>query len=334
MDDKKNKIYTLDDIAKQLGVSKTTVSRSISGKGRISKQTRERVLQFINEHDYAPNIMAKGLAQKKTFNIALAMPIDLVISDLPFFQKCTNGICQVAAENDYDVILFRTNGVDLAHLKRILKNKKADGIILMRTLVHDRFIHLLKQESIPFVTIGSSDDSDVTHIDNDHTGLCKTLTEFLLSKGLKRFALIGGSMDYYVNKSRFRGFSEAINEQPTKIIHKDFLDIIKKPQIVKAVDDALKFEMDCIVCMDDCICLRVIDRLTELSVKIPDDISVATFYTNMLLENINPIITGLEFNDYLLGEVASQILIDKLNGAQVEDYISTDCRLIIGKSTI
>ena len=334
MTEKKGKIYTLDDIAKNLGVSKTTVSRSISGKGRIGKETRERVLQFIKDHEYTPNIMAKGLAQQKTFNIALAMPADLAISDLPFFQKCTNGICQIAAENDYDVILFRTNGTDLSQLKRILNNKKADGIILMRTLVHDRFIHLLRQKSIPFVAIGSSEDEDVTHVDNDHSGLCKTLTEFLLSKGLQRFVLIGGCMEYYVNKSRLKGFLEAINEQTKKISHIDFLDVTKEQQIVKAVDDALEFRADCIICMDDYICLRVITRLAELSVKIPEDISVVTFYTNMLLENINPIITGLEFDDYKLGEVACQVLINKFNGEHVEDYISTDCRLIIGKSTI
>jgi len=333
MRDKDDSIYTLDDIARELGVSKTTVSRSISGKGRIGDQTRERVLRFIEEHNYTPNIVAKGLAQQKTYNIALAMPTDLAISDLPFFQECTNGICQIAAENDYDVILFRTDGSDLTQIKRILSSQKADGIILTRTLVHDRFIQLLKQKNIPFVTIGSSEDMDVTHVDNDHAGLCKTLTEFLLSKDLNKFALIGGRMDYYVNKSRYKGFCDAINEQQPKIRHQDFLNITKEPQIIKAVDDAVKNKFDCIVCMDDYICLRVIARLVELSVKVPDDISLVTFYTNMLLENNNPIITGLEFNDYSLGEVACQILINKLNGEPAEDYLSTDCRLIIGGST-
>ena len=60
------KIYTIDDIAHELGVSKTTVSRAISGKGRIGQMTRERVLKFIEEHDYRPNVLARGLAQKKT----------------------------------------------------------------------------------------------------------------------------------------------------------------------------------------------------------------------------------------------------------------------------
>ena len=64
METEEKKVYTIDDIARELGVSKTTVSRTISGKGRIGQATRERVLEFIEKHDYRPNVMAKGLAQK------------------------------------------------------------------------------------------------------------------------------------------------------------------------------------------------------------------------------------------------------------------------------
>ena len=332
MDEEKQNVITIDDIAKKLGVSKTTVSRSISGKGRIGKETRERVLQFIKEHDYKPNILAKGLAQNRTYNIGLAMPEDLAIGDLPFFQQCTNGICQIAADNDYDVILFRTNGTDLAQLKRIVNNHKADGIILTRTLVDDYFIRMLKQKGMPFVTIGSSKDADVTHADNDHAHACKTLAEFLLNKGITKFALIGGNLAYYVNTSRLSGFQSAVAEYSGKIICKEYLNLQRDPQIIKAVDDALNDGVDCIVCMDDYICLRVISRLAELSVQIPDEVSVATFYSSILIENNNPVITGLEFNAFDLGGIACQMLIDKLNGETVNDFMSTDYRLIVGKS--
>ena len=71
METEEKKIYTIEDIARELGVSKTTVSRAISGKRRISQATRDRVRAFIKEHDYRPNVVAKGLAQRKTYNIAL-----------------------------------------------------------------------------------------------------------------------------------------------------------------------------------------------------------------------------------------------------------------------
>ena len=105
MEPKEKKVYTIDDIARELGVSKTTVSRAISGKGRIGQTTREKVLSFIEEHDYRPNVMAKGLAQRKTFNLALLLPKDYAITEFPFFKDCMQGICEMASSHDYDVII-------------------------------------------------------------------------------------------------------------------------------------------------------------------------------------------------------------------------------------
>lgn len=68
--------YTIADIARELGVSKTTVSRAISGKGRIGSGTRDRVLSFIEKNNYRPNPLAKGLANSRTYNICWAMPGD------------------------------------------------------------------------------------------------------------------------------------------------------------------------------------------------------------------------------------------------------------------
>lgn len=325
--------YTIDDIAKELGVSKTTISRAISGKGRIGKETKERVRQFISEHNYQPNIIAKGLAQNKTFNIGLAMPEEFGIGDLPFFQNSVNGICQTAAQNDYDVILFRITSDDLSQMKRIIKNHKVDGIILTRTQFDDYPVRLLKENEIPFVVIGSSLDTEVTHADNDHISACRMLTDLLLGRGMQHLALIGGNMEYFVNKSRFRGYQMALGGYSGEASSMTYLNAVKEPQIVKAVDDALADGADCIVCMDDFICSRVMARLTERGLRVPDDVSVATFYSSMLLEHNNPLITGLEFDAAKIGGIACQMLIDKLAGKSVNDYVSSDYRLFMGNST-
>ena len=90
MEGKEKKFYTIDDVARELGVSKSTVSRAISGKGRIGSETRERVLRFIEEHDYRPNAVAKGLAQKKTYNLGLILPLDYAATEFSFFKDCMN----------------------------------------------------------------------------------------------------------------------------------------------------------------------------------------------------------------------------------------------------
>ena len=130
METEEKKIYTIEDIARELGVSKTTVSRAISGKGRISQATRDRVRAFIKEHDYRPNVVAKGLAQRKTYNIALLMPKDYVATEFLFFKDCMNGICEMASSYEYDIIISMIDGADVSQIQRLEANRKVDGIIV------------------------------------------------------------------------------------------------------------------------------------------------------------------------------------------------------------
>ncbi len=114
-------------------VSKTTVSRAISGKGRIGKETRKRVMEYIEEHDYKPNAIAKGLAQSKTYNICVVMPRDYEVVDWNFFQRCLFGIQEMAETVGYDILLTMCQMNDISSLERIVANHKVDGVILMRT---------------------------------------------------------------------------------------------------------------------------------------------------------------------------------------------------------
>lgn len=138
------KVYTIEDIARELGVSKTTVSRAISGKGRIGQATRARVLQFIEEHDYRPNVMARGLAQKKTYNLALLLPKDYAATEFPFFKDCMNGICEVASSYDYDILISMIDGEDLSQIQRLEANRKVDGMIVSRAVESSKAQKYLK----------------------------------------------------------------------------------------------------------------------------------------------------------------------------------------------
>src|SRR5574344_2408893 len=170
-----NKKITIDDVANALGVSKTTVSRAISGKGRIGAATKARVMAYIEENNYKPNVIAKGLAKQRTFNIAVVWPGDYEVVDLPFFQKCMLGMSETTSENDYDIIISMVKGDDVRQLARIIDNHKVDGVILTRTLVHDAPADYLKRQNIPFVAIGTSEDKSIVQVDNNHFEACREL---------------------------------------------------------------------------------------------------------------------------------------------------------------
>ena len=125
---------TISDVAEALNISKTTVSRAISGKGRIGAETRRRVLEYIEEHNYKPSVIAKGLAQSKSYNIGWVMPSDYSVVDLPFFQKCLMGLLEMAAPVDYDVLVCTVSPDDMSQLGELLRIIRWMGLYLEELL--------------------------------------------------------------------------------------------------------------------------------------------------------------------------------------------------------
>ena len=334
MEKEEKKDITIADVAEALGVSKTTVSRAISGKGRIGKETRKRVLEYIEEHDYKPNAIAKGLAQSKTYNICVVMPRDYEVVDWNFFQRCLFGIQEMAETVGYDILLTMCQMNDISSLERIVANHKVDGVILMRTFLEDAQIEFLQQKNIPFVTTGSTNYEGVIQIDHNHRSACRELTSIILMKGMKRIALIGGDENHVVTQSRLRGFREAYEKMgevidPTML----FLNLDNHVVIDKIVEEVLERKAECILCMDDAVCSRVLKKLREKHVKVPKDIRVASFYNSSVLENNVPSITSLSFDAKELGMVACKTVLDVIEGAEVETRTLLPYEVVLKEST-
>lgn len=308
---------TIGDIAQALGVSKTTVSRAISGKGRIGEQTRSRVLDYIEAHHYSPNVVAKGLAQNKTFNLGLVLPGDYNIVELPFFQKCMMGISRTASEAGYDVLISVVTAGQIAQLERAVTNRKVDGVILTRTLTDDVPMRYLEEKGVPFVAIGSTDNERAVQIDNDHRSACRELMGRLLDRGIRKFALIGGSEGYVVTKNRLLGFQEAFAKRlGWDGSRQIFLNIDNGAETDKIVERLLAEQVECIVCMDDFLCDCVLNALQIRRIVLPKQVQVASFYDSSLLANRIPGITSIYFDVEELGRKACELLLQMLDGEQ------------------
>lgn len=327
------KKITITDVADALGVSKTTVSRAISGKGRIGKETKERVLKFIGENDYVPNALARGLAEQKTYNLGLCIPTDSAMVDLPFFNECMRGICEVAGESDYDVVVTMVSPKDTTALERMLSNRKVDGVILSRTYVNDPNVKILKQNGIPFVTIGSFIDDDVVQIDSDHRAACEMLTSILISQGVKKIALLCGNPSHVVTNSRMNGFVDAYVKAgiktPDKMIFKDNEGAL----LERNIDAILDEDYDCILCADDSICMRVIDKLKTEGVAVPEDIKLASFYHSKTLDRVTPRVTSLKFNAKELGMATAKVLLNIIGGREYETKTLLGYEISLKEST-
>lgn len=328
------KNITIADVADSLGISKTTVSRAISGKGRISESTRQKVLSFIEEHNYKPNVIAKGLAQSRTYNICVVMPESFSLVDMPFFKDTITGIQEVAELAEYDILLCISQKNNLSNLDRIISNGKVDGVILLRTFTTDPQIELLQEKGIPFVTTGSSDYKGVKQVDFNHEAASFEMTALLLDKGLRRIALLGGDRQIMANQNRYAGFARAFRERGLAVMERlVYTGLHSSGQVHQAVGSALAAGADCLLCMDDAICSMALQKLHDLGIEIPEDVKIASFHSSSMLQYNNVSITTLHFDSKEMGMTACRSLFDLIEGMEIEDRQLLPYELLLRRST-
>ncbi len=294
----------LSDIADELGLSQSTVSRALSGKGRISEDTRRRVTEYIQKTGYRPNSIAKSLAQKKSFNLCALLPEDALNFQMPFFHQCLMGIGTAAVKHDYDVIITTVSERNCEQLKRVISAEKADGYIIMRAVADDPAMALLKSLHLPFVLIGSSDDRDIIQIDADNASASRELTRSVIQDGSIRPALLIGNMSYEVNLSRVRGYSMALREQGMNapMIY-DGIGSVE--DINNALISAVKAGADAIICGDDYICAHVLTSMHSAEMKMP----VAALYGSDMLSLLGTVKTAKLVDARALGSKAAEKLL-------------------------
>lgn len=331
------KNITISDVAEALGVSKTTVSRAISGKGRIGEETRNRVFAYIKEHNYKPNVIAKGLAQSKTFNLCVVMPGDYALVDLPFFQEALIGIHQEAGKSEYDILLCICQEDDITALKRIVENRKVDGVILLRTFVNDAQVAFLAEQNIPFAAAGTLEAEMALQVDHDHEKACRDLVRYILSGRLPqmpKLIFLGGEETIVVNEKRIRGIRRAYDELGIPFAEEQlFKNLTSDDEIGRIVRQAAAGGVDGLICMDDAICTCVLQKLQQISVRIPEQMMIASFYDSPVLRNNNPSVTAISFPARELGAVCCRQLLRRINQEPSERRILLPFEIHFRKST-
>ena len=309
---------TIDDIARELGVSKTTVSRAISGKGRISAATRERVQAYIEEHNYKPNASAKSLAESRTYNLALALPRDFIKLDIPFIRHTMSAIVDEAYILGYNVMLCLDDDTDSTTLVRTLDYRKVDGVILTRTVENDHMVEMLTKRGIPFATLGSLPNkyagTALVEADHDQAGGCCAFTKAVLAGTDAPTALLGNDLNYIVNQSRLSGFRRACQEMVIPLDRTPVrMGINDLEGCREAVEELLAKGIRRFLCMDEDICTRTITVLQANGLSIPGDAQVASFSDADQLRYGQPPISALSFDSAELGRAACRELIRALN---------------------
>ena len=333
---------TLKQIAKELDVSISTVSKSLRDSPEIGEDTKQKIKAFAKLYNYKPNNIALSLKNRKTKTIGIIIP-EIVHH---FFTTVISGVEKVANEMGYNVLIcLSDNSFDKEVLNmEMLANGSADGFILSlakETMQKADYHHLVEtiSQGMPVVLFDRVIDEiqcDKVIID-DKIG-AKKAVQHLVNLGCRKISLIS-TVDYVsVGKLRTEGYYEALSENNFKVDDDLVLKIDEMENSEEEIDKFLKDkEVDGIFAVNEHFAISAIKALVENGKKVPEDVSVIGFTDGELSKKFIPSLTTVSQHGTRKGEEAARALIEKLERKQNEEEsyrtIIVETELVKRKST-
>jgi DNA-binding LacI/PurR family transcriptional regulator len=308
---------TITDIARQLSVAPSTVSRALHDHPAIKRETKETVKALAIKLDYQPNLLALNLLQKKSNTLGVIVPE--ITSH--FFSAIVTGIQNVVATSDYNIMICLSNESyteEMTIVNNLLKIQ-VDGVLVSPSSETKSFGHFkrLQKSGIPVVVFDRDCpglEADKVLVD-DYSGAFQAV-EYLVQSGCQKIAHLGGPINLSTTKHRLLGYLDALKENNIPIkkeyivhvqgfSHKDGLKPAKK--LLK-----LKNPPDAIFAMNDNIAISAMHIAKKLDFKIPEDISIVGFDDRPNSSYFTPSLSTVWQPVYSIGMLSARILLHHL----------------------
>ena len=331
------KAITIKDIAKELGISVSTVSRALQNHPDISEQTKESVRNCALRLNYKPNIMASNLRRSKNTTIGVILP-EL---NHHFFASVLDGIEQAANEAGYNIIICQTRESVKQEIKAIqtLITSRVAGILAGISKQTHSLQHLQEviNADIPLVLYDRPCPSLPCDqvVSDDYMGAFKAV-EYLIQTGCQRIMYFSSPMQLEVAHRRYQGWRDALQRYHIKIQDSMIVTCDSRAQAIIETPNILKgaYKPDAIFCVNDDCASGVLYAAQILGLHIPNDLSICGFSDAPLCRNTSPMLTTVEQHGIEIGRHAMHRLLKRLEGderiAQTE-MIPTD--LIVRETT-
>lgn len=302
------KKVNISKIAKDLGISVSTVSRALSGNGRISEMTRQRITEYLSENELVPNTREKRYIDTVTKMISVVLTEEEYLTEMYFFYSIFFSVYDYFSIREYQVNLIKVSGTDISDLVNAVEAHVMDGVILTR-ISGNNAADYLKKRGVPFVALESCEDSSVLQADMDYENACNEITNALIRKGFHKLSVMCSSRDHSINERKLKGILNA-HVQNYMVLDRSFIfyDTEYENVAEMVVEKVMNERVDCILCMDDHICMVILKVIHKLRLEIPKDIRIACLYGSILLEECHPSISFINFNVERLGKEASRML--------------------------
>lgn len=329
-DNKRN--VTIYDVAEKAGVSIATVSRAFSGKGYVSKATREKIMRACD--GYRPNASACQIQTKKSRTIGILLSHG---ANYFFFNSVYNeamvGVCEVTKENGYHLLLDMD--IESDDPCKLFLEGRVDGFILMGIQVNSPLVGRMQEFGIPFVVIGNYNGpcQNVAHVDiNDRKAVFEAVN-YLIGLGHVDIGIITGNTEFASCYDRLQGYKDAMSAEGLEILPEN-IEICDKINETKAFNLTKKLllkrrPITALMAFNDQVAVAAYNAAQELGVKIPEDLSIVGFDDGPISKYVAPKLTSIWQPSYEKGEKAAKMLIEALNNnRQPHEGVALDCMMI------
>ncbi|KUP04931.1 LacI family transcriptional regulator [Bacillus coahuilensis p1.1.43] len=331
---------TIKDIAKEAGVSVTTVSRALNGYSDVNETTRKKILKVAKQLNYSPNTLARSLVMNKSKTIGLLVSgLNRASSKDNFTFEVLSGVNQAVSDTDYDLVLFSTTSTKQREktYSQLCKERRVDGVIIQGIRTDDPYLKEVVESDIPCVLIDIPIQSDrVSFVTTDNViGAQKAVTH-LLELGHRRIAMINGHEFAFVSQERLEGYKIALSQagieyDPSLVINGDF-DEDKAEEVAGLL---LKEHQDVtsIFCASDLMALGVLKQIQRFGKKVPEDLSLIGYDDIILSSYVTPPLSTVSQNKFKLGYEAAKLLIKDLEDSQESKKVILKTELKIRGTT-
>ena len=311
----KLKKTTIVDIAKASGVSIATVSRILNNKPDVAEETRQRVLQLIDEQGFTLQLAWQQLRSGKSHFIALHYPQDFN----PPSQSIVTSAAMSCEDAGYSLNLI-VNSLSDNDLLSIFRSGQADGIILMEILTHDRRVQLLQEHDLPFVMIGRcADNTGLSYVDIDIGKGVADAIQYLHALGHREIGFITlapvlQEKEYGYATWALQGYEKACQQFGLPILWRT-VDL-KNHNTESVVSNLLTDHpgMTAIVMPQEIGVPGLLKAIRAQGLRVPEDLSIIGLFNDSMSELITPPLSTISFPAHDMGYQAAHILIDHMTG--------------------
>jgi len=319
---------TLKQIAKELNVSVSTVSKALNDSPEISEPTKIKIQEFAKLKNYKPNIIGLNLKNRKTKTIGVIIP-NILNS---FFAKVFSGIEKVAEEKGYNVITCISNESleKEIHTLDMLSNGTIDGFILsvseeaQKLNEYKHFVEIINDGTpiVMFDRIAEEVDCDKVIVDDFDSAV--HAVEHLIKLGCKKIAMFSAIDNLSVGKLRAKGYFEAFEKN----------NIAIDPELIILTDSAEDFDkkaqnvfdnnnVDGVFALDEHASTMAMKIAIKKGVKIPQELSVIGFADGVWSRRMTPSLSTISQHGPEIGEAAAALLIKRLESKEDEKAVTT-----------